>query len=267
MTRFAHKLSTLPVYRQIAYQIAEEIKAGARPPNSRLPSERELAERFGISRMTARAAIDLLQRRGLVSRRSRSGVFVAQPKVRFDLSSPQGLHQQLEQAGIKPGAKIITAEIVPVKAVDARVMRALSLTEADEVYHIVRLRTANDEPIALENSFFPVRLFPDLLDFNLTESIYGILKKYYSVEPAQSFQELETSLLDEEWAAVMGVPVDLPTLEIRRCAMTEKGEPFEYAHDIYRGDRIIFTARTVRPGMSPVSPVPERASEGLGPCS
>lgn len=267
MTRLAHKSAALPVYRQIAHQIAEEIKAGTRPPNSRLPSERELAERFGISRMTARAAINLLLQRGLVSRRSRSGVFVAQPKVRFDLSSPQGLHQQLEQAGIKPGARIITAEVLPVTTLDSRVMRALSLSEEDQVYHIVRLRTANDEPIALENSFFPVSLFPDLLDFNLTESIYGILKKYYSVEPAQSFQELETSLLDEEWAEIMGVPVDLPTLEIRRCAMTEEGIPFEYAHDIYRGDRIIFTARTLRPGMSPMPPASDQR-EGLpSPCS
>ncbi|NPA90262.1 MAG: GntR family transcriptional regulator [Chloroflexi bacterium] len=262
----AHKTS-LPVYRQIANQIAEEIKAGTRPPNSRIPSERELAERFGISRMTARAAINLLMQRGLVSRRSRAGVFVAQPKVRFDLSSPHGLHQQLQKAGITPGAKIITAEVMPAHALDSRIVQALALHDGEKVYHIVRLRTANDEPIALENSFFPVRLFPDLLDFNLTDSIYGILKKYFGVEPAQSFQELEISLLDEEWAEIMGVHMDLPILEIRRCAMTEDGTPFEYAHDIYRGDRIIFTARTVKAGASSVGQIPQDAWNHLRPCS
>ncbi len=260
MVKHAQTLSTLPAYRRIANQLAEEIKAGTRPPHSRLPSERELAERFGISRMTARAAVNLLLQRGLVYRRSRSGVFVAQPKIRFDLSSPEGLHQQLKKAGIRPGARIITAEVLPVAKVDARIKKALALSEQDEVYRIVRLRTANDEPIALENSFFPVKIFPDLLDFNLTESIYGILKKYFSVEPAQSFQELETSLLDEEYARIMGVPVDLPTLEIRRCAYTEEGVPFEYAHDIYRGDRIIFTARTLRPNGLPLADIPPSAS-------
>ncbi len=262
----AHK-STLPVYRQIANQIAEEIKAGTRPPNSRLPSERELAERFGISRMTARAAINLLMQRGLVSRRSRSGVFVARPKVRFDLSSPEGLHQQLRKAGIEPGAKIITADTLPVSELDPKIARALNLHDDEHVYHIIRLRTADGEPIALENSFFPVRLFPDLLDFNLTDSIYGILKKYFGVEPAQSFQELEISLLDEEWAEIMGVHMDLPILEIRRCAMTEDGTPFEYAHDIYRGDRIIFNARTLKSGESSVGPISQDTIDHLRPCS
>lgn len=237
--------STQPLYRQIAEQIAEEIEAGALPADSRISSERDLAERFGISRMTARAAVNMLVQRGLIVRRNRARAYVAQPKFRFDLSSPGGLHEQLRKAGVKPGAQIITAEKSPADALDQEIMQALSLDEQDEVYHIVRLRTADDEPIAVENSYFPANLFPDLLDFNLTDSIYGILRKYFSVEPAGSVQELEISLLDARWAEIMGVPVDLPTLEIRRCAVTAKNMPFEFAHDIYRGDRIIFTARTL----------------------
>ncbi|NOZ73577.1 MAG: GntR family transcriptional regulator [Chloroflexi bacterium] len=237
--------TTRPIYRQVAEQIAEEIEAGILPADSRISSERELAERYGISRMTARAAINILVQRGLIVRRNRSRAYVAQPKFRFDLSSPGGLHEQLRKANVRPGARIIIAEKLPFDAVDRQVVQSLGLAEEDEIYHIVRLRTANDEPIALEDSYFPAKLFPDLLDFNLTDSIYGILRKYFSVEPAGSVQELEISLLDAEWAEIMGVAVDLPTLEIRRCAVTADNTPFEYAHDIYRGDRIIFTARTV----------------------
>ncbi len=240
----AEDTHTPPRYRQVAEQLAREIAEGTLPADARIASERELAERFGISRMTARAAINILVRRGLLTRRSRARAYVARPKIRFDLSSPEGLYRQLEHAGIKPGAQVITAEKLPCRALDPKICRALALDEHEEIYHIVRLRTADDEPIALENSHFPARLFPDLLDFQLAESIYGILKKYFGVAPAQSVQELEISLLDAEWAEIMGVPVDLPTLEIRRIAFTEAGVPFEYAHDIYRGDRIIFTART-----------------------
>jgi len=264
---FDRKSLTLPVYRQVAEQIAEEIESGNRPANSKLPSERELAEKFQISRMTARAAISVLVQRGLIARRSRSGAYVAQPKYRFDLSSSGGLHDQLQKAGVRPGAKLITAEILPTGKLDPQVVKKLKLEERDEAYHIVRLRTANDEPIALENSFFPVGLFPDLLDFNLTDSIYGILRKYFSVEPAESFQELEISLLDSEWADIMGVPVDLPTLEIRRCALTANDIPFEYAYDIYRGDRILFTARTVTDGDSSPRQIWRKALGNLQPCS
>ena len=239
--------SPRPIYRQVAEQIAEEIEAGILPADARISSERELAERYGISRMTARAAINVLVQRGLIVRRNRSRAYVAQPKLRFDLSSPGGLHEQLRRAGVRPGARLIVAEKLPLDALDPKAVEALSLVDGDEAYHIVRLRTANDEPIAVEDSYFPAHLFPDLLDFNLTDSIYGILRKYFSVEPANSLQELEISLLDAEWAEIMGVAVDLPTLEIRRQAFTATNTPFEYAHDIYRGDRIIFTARTVGP--------------------
>ncbi len=237
--------NTRPIYRQIAEQIAREIEAGVLPADARISSERELAQRYGISRMTARAAINILVKRGLIVRRSRSRAYVAQPKFRFDLSSPGGLHDQLRRAGVTPGAKLIVAEKLPYEALEPKVIDSLRLTEEDEAYHIMRLRTANGEPIALEDSFFPAGLFPDLLDFNLTDSIYGILKKYFGVEPDHSVQELEISLLDSEWAEIMNVPADLPTLEIHRQAFTADDIPFEYAHDIYRGDRIIFTARTV----------------------
>ncbi len=233
-----------PRYRQVAEQLAKEIAEGTLPAASRIASERELAERFGISRMTARAAINILVRRGLLTRRSGARAYVARPKIRFDLSSPSGLYRQLEQAGIQPGARVILAEKLPCEALEPKICAALHLKDADEAYHIVRLRTADGEPIALEDSYFPVRLFPDLLDFRLAESIYGILKKHFGVTPAKAMQELEISLLDAEWAQIMGVPVDLPTLEIRRVAFTDQGVPFEFAHDIYRGDRIIFTART-----------------------
>jgi len=235
----------VPRYRQVAEQLAKEIAEGTLPPEARIASERELAERFGISRMTARAAINILVRRGLLTRRSGARAYVARPKIRFDLSSPEGLYRQLEHAGFQPGAQVISAEKMPCEALEPKICQALALDQPTaEVYRIVRLRTADEEPIALEDSYFPVQLFPDLLDFNLTESIYGILKKYFGVAPAKSVQELEISLLDAEWARIMGVPVDLPTLEIRRVAFTAQGTPFEYAHDIYRGDRILFTART-----------------------
>ncbi len=254
----------IPRYRQVAEQLAKEIAEGALPTEARIASERELAERFGISRMTARAAINILLRRGLLSRRSGARAYVARPKIRFDLSSPEGLYRQLEHAGIKPGAKVITAEKLPCEALDPKICQALGLDDLDETFHIVRLRTADKEPIAVEDSYFPERLFPDLLDFHLTESIYGILKKHFGVAPAKSVQELEISLLDAEWAHIMGVPVDLPTLEIRRVAFTEQGVPFEFAHDVYRGDRILFTTRTAgAPGQSQDAVLWQQALDNL----
>lgn len=241
-----NKSSTQPLYRQAAEQIAKKIEAGIYSADSKIPSERELAEEFGISRMTARSAVNALVHQGLIARRNRARAYVAQPKFRFDFSSSAGLHKQLREAGVEPGAQIIVAEKVPIDTLDPEIGRALALKEQDQVYRIVRLRTANGDSIAVENSYFPANLFPNLLDFNLTDSIYGILKKHFSVEPARSVQEIEITLLDAQWADIMNVTAALlPTLEVKRCAVTADNKPFEFAHDIYRGDRLIFTAQTI----------------------
>jgi len=240
-----NKSSVQPLYRQVAEQITEEIKSGIRPVDSKIPSERKLAEEFGISRMTARAAINSLVHQGLVIRRNRAGAYVSRPKLHFDFSSSTGLHEQLRNAGIEPGAQIVFAEKIPVNTLDPEIGQALALDEQDEVYRVVRLRTANGDPIAVENSYFPVNLFPDLLDFNLTDSIYGILKKYFSVESAGATQEIEITFLDAQWADIMDIPAGLPTLKIKRCSVTIDNKPFEFALDIFRGDRLIFTAQTV----------------------
>lgn len=239
-----------PLYRQVAEQLADEIATGLRPVNAKIPSERELAEQLGLSRMTVRAAIDTLVRQGLVVRRNRAGAYVARPKFRFDLSSREGLHEQLRKAGVKPGAKIIVAEKIPASDIDRQIMQALLLKKKDEVYRIVRLRTANGEPVVVENSYFPAARFPDLLDFNLTDSIYGILKKHFAFESAGAVQEIVVSHLDAYWAEIMGAAVDSPTLEVKRCAITSDNAPFEYAQDIYRGDRITFIARTIGPALN-----------------
>ena len=242
--------STRPLYRQAAKQIAEEIASGVRPANSIIPSERELAEEFNISRMTARAAVNALVQQGLVVRRNRARAQVAQPKFRFDFSSPEGLHDQLLKAGVTPGAKIIVAEKVPASSLDPKIGQALALSEQEEVYRIIRLRTADGESIAVENSYFPAKLFPDLLDFNLTDSIYGILKKHFAVKPVKSVQDIEITLLETRWADIMNTVADLPTLEVKRYAVTADNTPFEFAHDIYRGDRLIFTAQTLGPSLN-----------------
>lgn len=238
------------LYQQVAQQIADEIRSGKYPVNTKIPSERDLAEQFDISRMTIRAAVDVLVRQGLVVRRNRSGTYVAQPRFLFDLSSPSGLHTQLRTAGITPGSKVIVAETVLVETLDIEVMNALKLQGMDEVYRIVRLRTANDEPIVIENSYFPVSLFPHLLDYNLAGSLYGILEKHFSFVSSGAIQEITVSYLDVQSAEVMGVAAGLATLDVKRRAFTKDDVPFEFAHDIYLGDRIAFSAQTIGPSLN-----------------
>jgi GntR family transcriptional regulator len=194
--------------------------------------------------MTARAAVQLLAQRGLVERKDRSGVFVARPKIEQKLNTVEGLYDQLTSCGIVPGAELIESRTVEAGELDADVAVSLALEANEPVHEVVRRRTGDKEPLALEESYFPAELFPDLLSQDLAGSLYGLLRENYSLGPARSQQKIEPTLLDSDAAEALGVRPDVPALRVIRTAWDNQDREIEFARDLYRGDRLIFIARS-----------------------
>ena len=235
----------VPAYRRVGDEISARIKSGELGPGARIPSERELAVEQGISRMTARAAVDLLARRGLVERRERSGVFVARPKIEQSLDTVAGLSDQLGARGVVPGAEVLDARTVPAGDLgDAEVVSRLGLSGEDGVHVILRVRTGDGEPLVLEETYLPAGLWPGLLDEDLSGSLYALARKLYGLSVADARQELEPMPLDSGAAAMLGVRPDLPALRVTRTAWDAQGRAIEFARDLHRGDRIIFVSET-----------------------
>jgi GntR family transcriptional regulator len=237
---------TTPIYRRIARALISRISEGDLRPGSRVPSERELATEYGTSRMTARAAVQLLAQRGLVERKERSGVFVARPKIEQGLDTVAGFYDQMRSRGVVPGAEVIDARTIRARELDSGIATHLELAGEDLVHEVVRRRTGDGEPLALEESYFPTRLFPELLDNDLTSSIYGLLRDRYGISPARSRQEIEPTQLDSKAAATLGARPDVPALSVTRTTWDMDGQPIEFARDLYRGDRLLFVTETDR---------------------
>ena len=224
-------------------EISARIRSGELAPGGRIPSERELALEQGISRMTARAAVDLLARRGLVERRERSGVFVARPKIEQSLDTVAGLSDQLGARGVVPGAEVLDARTVSAGELgDAEVVSRLGLSDEEGVHVILRVRTGDDEPLVLEETYLPADLWPGLLDKDLSGSLYALARERYGLSVADARQELEPTPLDSEAATMLGVRPDLPALRVTRTAWNARGQAIEFARDLHRGDRIIFVS-------------------------
>jgi GntR family transcriptional regulator len=234
----------LPAYRGIARALASRIQGGDLLPGSRVPSERELASEYGISRMTARAALNLLRQRGLIERKDRSGNLVASPKVRLDLSAVAGLSARLLRQGITPGAEVIEARTLDAGELEDTVAEALGVVGNESAYVVIRRRTGNGEQLALEESYFPAHCCPGLLGRELTGSIYELLRDEYDLEPMRLHQEVELTQLDSAAAVKFGVRPDVPVLLVTRTAWDADGRPIEFARDLYRGDRLLFVAET-----------------------
>ena len=233
-----------PAYRRVGDVLAARIRSGELAPGARVLSERELATEQGISRMTARAAVDLLARRGLVERKERSGVFVARPKIEQSLDTVAGLSDQLESRGVVPGAQVLQACTVQSDELlyDAEVASRLWLSKGDRVHVVVRVRTGDGEPLVLEENYLPERLLPGLLGEDLTRGLYALMGERYGLFPARSRQELEPTVLDPGAAAALGANPDAPALRVTRVAWDAQGRPIEFARDLHRGDRLLFVS-------------------------
>jgi GntR family transcriptional regulator len=237
---FADKAELSPIYRAVADALIERIDNGDLLPGSRCPSERQLASEYGISRMTARAAVNLLVQRGYVERKNGSGTFVASPKIELDLSTVAGFSDRVLRHGITPGARVIEARTVGADELDASVAMALEITSEELVHVLIRVRTGNDELLALEKSYFPARYCPDLLDNELTGSIYELLRTRCNLELAHLRQKLEMTQLDASAAGALATHPDAPALRITRTTWDVYGRVIEFARDLYRGDRLLF---------------------------
>ena len=226
-------------YVQIEEELAERIRTGMLRPGDRIPPERELAEQMQVSRMTVRQALGRLADRGLLVRERGRGTFVSEPKLVQSLSRLNGFYDQMVSQGILPSSRLLSGEQILASAAVAQV---LDLRIAEPLFKVVRLRLGGGVPLALETSFFPARLVPGLLDYDLERhSIYRLME-HYDARPVRATQSLEPVPARDLEAEALEVPPGSPLMLVERIAWDGQDRPVEYAKDIYRGDRSRFVA-------------------------
>ncbi|MFF5209698.1 GntR family transcriptional regulator [Streptosporangium sp. NPDC000396] len=235
--------SSLPAHTRIEQWLRQVIDRGDLVPGDRLPGEENLAGSLGVSRMTLRQALASLESLGIVVRKPGrvGGTFVSEPKIECDLTGLAGFTEQMRQANVRPGARLISATTLPATR---QVADALSVERGSPIHEIVRVRTANRQPVALERACFPAEPFPDLLSYGLTGSIYRLLARHYGKRPHMATENLEPVIPNPDEAAWLGVDITTPLLLIERTAFTSAGLAVEYARDLWRSDRVRISLRT-----------------------
>ena len=224
------------VHGQIEDWLADAIAAGRLAPGDRLPTEQNLADWLGVSRMTLRQALAQLAQRGLVTRTvGRSGgTFVAEPKVEQDLTVLAGFSEQLRRHGLVAGARVLAAAEIRASAAAAA---ALEIGLGAPVYEVRRLRLAGGQPILIEHSLFPAQLCPGLLSNRLDGSLYDLLDEKYGQRPYRAKESLEPVCAGVREAEALGVAEGSPLMLVERTAYARSGQPLEFARDLFRGDR------------------------------
>jgi GntR family transcriptional regulator len=199
-----------------------------------IPSERRLATELGVSRPTLRAVVDELVREGLLRRRHGSGTYVAEPKIALPLTMTS-FTEDMARRGMRAGSRVLSFERI---SAGAKLGQRLRISPVDDVWAIRRLRMADEETMAIEFLHVPCRLLPRLTREELEEhSFYALLKEGHGIVIAAGIQTIEPTLVDEDEADMLGVPVHSPAFLFERTTESEGGEVVEYVRSVYRGDR------------------------------
>jgi len=235
-----------PLYRQVGQY---QVYTGAWKPDTRIPSERELCQQFGLSRTTVRQALDDAVGEGLLYKIQGKGTFVSpQRRVNQQLFQITTFTDTLKARGLVPGLEIIELCLEPV---DFQMAKLLDVSINAEVIRLDSLGLGNDEPMAHYSSYFP----RDIVDVDI-EKLRAMLaeqdEQYFVIElyarqngltELLAEQKLEATRADQVVADRLGVPVGTPIFNITSLVTSPDGRPVEFRIASYRGDKYSFNVQ------------------------
>lgn len=239
------KKSPLPIYYQIQQIIKEKIKSGELKTGDKIPSEHELCEQFGVSRMTIRQAINNLVKETHLYRKRGIGTFVQQTKVTQTLEGLRSFTEDMKERGLEPSSQLISFSVKPASSY---VAKNLGLEAGADIYEIHRIRLANNEPIAIEWAYIPVYLLPLLSADVALHSIYKYVETESGYKLMRAVQEIEASVANEEDAKWLGIKKEAPILILEQHSYIEGDVPLEFVRCSYRADRYKFITQVERQG-------------------
>lgn len=216
-----------PLWQQIKVLIVRELESGAWKPGEAIPSELDLAARFGVSQGTVRRAIDALADDNLVVRRQGKGTFVA-THTEEKVSMPRFLRIRRDD-GVDEYPRSRLVDVRRAKA-GADVARQLDLKAGDALLVLRRVLEFAGAPVVLDEITLPAALFRGLTKARVDAyrgSMYGLFETQFGVRMLKARETLKAIAADAECAAMLGVPPGTPLLAVERVTTTYGGRPVE----------------------------------------
>lgn len=232
---YINRHSPVPIYYQIMTDIKQRIRNGEWKENDKLPSEQELADTYGISRITLRQAISELEADGLLVKRRGHGTFIARGKT--------PLLTRLSYS-MSHNSTHFDTTVIDQNRMDhpsQKVIERLQLAERTAVVCITRLFSMLGEPIAICKSFIPQHLVPELEKKALIDnSLTHTLEKYYKLHPVHVTDHLQAVRATQAESKLLRISLDTPLMMVEGLSYYEHDKPLEYSRTVWVGDAVQF---------------------------
>jgi GntR family transcriptional regulator len=229
------KESSIPLHIQMTDAIRGRIKRRELLPNDRIPSERELCDQYQISRITVRKALSTLIQEGLILSVSGKGTYVAEMPLREELSPLSSFTQDLERRGMKASSKILDLTIVPAAGEFAARLR---VPRGSELVRLERLRLADGLPIAVQLTYLPHHLCPDLHKSNFADhSLYAVLRERYGMHLVRSDTIISAALAQPDEIARLNLKKPAAVLISEQITYLDNNEVIEVTRSVFHAER------------------------------
>lgn len=229
------RTSPVPLYHQLVSEIKTAISTGALTAGTMLPNELDIAAQLHLSRPTVRKAMDELVRAGLLVRKRGVGTQVVSNEIRRPLSL-SSLYTDLTRSGVTPSTKVLEFSVVPAPR---DIAEELNLAEGTEVYHLLRLRLENNQPLAIMENWIPAHLGTiDKADLE-KQGLYDTLRAL-GVTFSLAHQTVGATIADDFQAKTLDTGIGAPLVHMKRTALDDVGTRIETGKHVYRADLYSF---------------------------
>lgn len=230
-------------YEQIQHYILSQINAGKLSAIDPIESEKELGERFNVSRMTVRRALDELVAQDILFRVQGKGTFVNKSRRFKEFNRLKSFTEEATEAGLSVYSIVISQyEAAP----DAAIASIMDIAPQQKVTHVNRIRMADDAPLAYEEAVFLSSVLGDMGPEVPKGSVYKYLEEVKGVKIAYGNQDLDAVSADSKLSIMLNVPLNTPLLRMTCIGYTKSNTIFEYIRTYYRCDRYTFSQIAVR---------------------
>jgi GntR family transcriptional regulator, N-acetylglucosamine utilization regulator len=258
MATFQLQPGPVPLHHQVYLDLRAALDRGEWRSGDRLPTERDLALRYGCSLITVRRALGELAREARIERTRGRGTFVTRPSIRLDMGGSLSFADEMADQGHVAGTRLVASR---TETAASAVAAALGIEPGAPTLYLERLRLADEEPLLLEQVHLPADRFPALLGADLEHaSLYELLASRYDTHVALARETFVPVTLPAREARLLGQEPNRLALLVEGVAYTHNGIPVEYARSYVRGDRLRYHVEREIARSSRLAEVDRRAS-------
>ncbi|MBY7973706.1 phosphonate utilization transcriptional regulator PhnR [Vibrio fluvialis] len=222
-------------YVKIKDAIVEQIDAGMLTPRQKLPAERKLAESFDTTRVTLREALSLLEAEGKIYREDRRGWFISPETLRYDPSQTLNFTNMALAQNRQPNTELVSAKAVIANKLATKL---LNLKPFSDVYRVDRVRYLENRPVVYVTNYIRPELFPNLLDFDLSNSLTDIYREHFGTQYQTIRYRITTSSLLGDMAQALRATSGTPAMVVERVNYNQNGDLIDCDVEYWRHDAI-----------------------------